>query len=305
MSGLGYNQLDQTAKKFKKKQSASDGYEFFGSVDDRGRRTWDTAAYERKAKYGHAGTVATDLKSDKRNLPPSKRDMLTARDYKVDLDSKVNRTSVVSMTDGGKDGSAGYYCEVCDCVIKDSMNYLDHINGRKHIQNLGMSMNLTRSTVEDVKNRFKMHKEKKVVEKKEYSLAERLADAAEEEERMAAYSVQVKKDRRNRKRNRDEEKRNNDLELKRAKRAMEEKLRKEHDALIEQNRKEEARKKAESRKNRSSGSESDEAPDEKDNPPPPPPPKPVSEDLLAAADNDDDMMAAMGFGGFGGSAKDM
>ena len=36
-----------------------------------------------------------------------------------------------------------------------------------------------------------MHKEKKVVEKKEYSLAERLADAAEEEERMAAYSVQV------------------------------------------------------------------------------------------------------------------
>jgi len=37
-----------------------------------------------------------------------------------------------------------------------------------------------------------MHKEKKVVEKKEYSLAERLADAAEEEERMAAYSVQVR-----------------------------------------------------------------------------------------------------------------
>ncbi len=71
-------------------------------MDDRGRRTWDKAAYERKAKYGHAGTVATDLKSDKRNLPPSKRDMLTARDYKVDLDSKVNRTSVVSMTDGGK-----------------------------------------------------------------------------------------------------------------------------------------------------------------------------------------------------------
>ena len=70
-------------------------------------------------------------------------------------------------------------------------------------------MNLKRSTVEDVKNRyllditvlvyltqsdcsFKMHKEKKVVEKKEYSLAERLADAAEEEERMAAYSQQAR-----------------------------------------------------------------------------------------------------------------
>ena len=53
---------------------------------------------------------------------------------------------------------------------------------------------------------------------------------------------------------------------------MEEKLRKEHDALIEQNRKEEARKKAESRKNRDSSDSEDEK-DEKDNPPPPPPPK--------------------------------
>ena len=81
----------------------SSRYEFYGSVDDRGRRTWDTEAYERKAKYGHAGTEANTKAlalSDKRNLPPSQRDLLTARDYKVDLDSRLNRTSVIS--DGGK-----------------------------------------------------------------------------------------------------------------------------------------------------------------------------------------------------------
>jgi len=279
----------------KKKKKDENKYEFYGSVDDRGRRTWDTDAYERKAKYGNAGveasTHALEL-SDKRNLPPSQRDLLKAREYKVDLDSRLNRTSVVSASDGGKDGSGGYYCEVCDCVIKDSMNFLDHINGKKHIQNLGMSMKLKKSTVDDVKARFEFLKQKKTQEKKEYSLSERLQDAKEEEEKMQAYSSQVKKDRKDRKRKKDDDTRRKDLELKRAKRAMEEKLRREHDALIREN----ERKAAE---NSDEGSD-----DEPGDIPPPPPPKQASADLIAAADNDADMMAMMGFGGFGGSAKD-
>ena len=72
------------------------------------------------------------------------------------------------------------------------MNFLDHINGKKHIQNLGMSMKLKRSTVDDVKARFEFLKNKRAEAKKEYSLSERLQDAKEEEEKMAAYSSQVK-----------------------------------------------------------------------------------------------------------------
>lgn len=296
--GLGYENPNFS----KKKKKDEEKYEFYGSVDDRGRRTWDKDAYVNKAKYGHAGveaaTHALEL-SDKRNLPPSQRDLLQAREYKVDLDSRLNRTSVVSASDGGKDGSGGYYCEVCDCVIKDSMNFLDHINGKKHIQNLGMSMKLKRSTVEDVKDRFKFLKEKKNEQKKEYSLTERLADAKEEEEKMVAYNSQVRKDRKERKRKKDDDSRKKDLDLKRAKRAMEEKLRREHDALIRENERKAA---AEKKKSKNDSDDSDEH--EPDDIPPPPPPKAASQDLLAATENDDDMMAMMGFGGFGGSAKE-
>ena len=55
-----------------------------------------------------------------------------------------------------------------------------------------MSMKLEKSTVEDVKARFEMFKNKKKEQKKEYSLQERLQDAKEEQERMAAYSTQVR-----------------------------------------------------------------------------------------------------------------
>jgi len=47
-------------------------------------------------------------------------------------------------------------------------------------------MKLERSTVEDVKARFEMFKNKKKEKIKEYSLQERLQDAKEEQERMAA-----------------------------------------------------------------------------------------------------------------------
>ena len=49
---------------------------------------------------------------------------------------------------------AGYYCNVCDCILRDSQSYLDHINGKYHNRALGMSMTVEKSTADDVRKKF-------------------------------------------------------------------------------------------------------------------------------------------------------
>jgi U4/U6.U5 tri-snRNP component SNU23 len=47
----------------------------------------------------------------------------------------------------------GYWCEVCQCTLRDSATYLDHINGVRHQRRMGFSMRTEKSTVESVKVR--------------------------------------------------------------------------------------------------------------------------------------------------------
>ena len=61
----------------------------------------------------------------------SQRAFLKSREQKVDLDSKVGKVEIVNPTSADSSRGAGYWCEVCSCLLKDSVSYLDHINGRK------------------------------------------------------------------------------------------------------------------------------------------------------------------------------
>lgn len=56
---------------------------------------------------------------------------------------------------------AGYYCNVCDCILRDSQSYLDHINGKYHNRALGMSMTVEKSTADDVRKKFEALKKDK------------------------------------------------------------------------------------------------------------------------------------------------
>ena len=140
----------------------------------------------------------TDHDDDKEEFRPaprgalgpegSDRAFLQARQRPVaDLDSRIGQTEFVSMqaaTAGSKNQNndstdlkagviktgVGWHCKVCDCFLKDSHTYLDHINGRKHQRKLGYSMQVQRSTQDDLQSTLQALQAKKQQEQQAQSL---------------------------------------------------------------------------------------------------------------------------------------
>ncbi|CAL5341109.1 unnamed protein product [Camellia sinensis] len=108
-------------------------------VDNTFRRKFDREEYLERARE----------REQKTKGPPIQRKPLKHRDYEVDLDSRLGKTQVVTPI-APLSQQAGYYCSVCECVVKDSANYLDHINGKKHQRALGMSMRVERASLEQI-----------------------------------------------------------------------------------------------------------------------------------------------------------
>ncbi|CAG9821953.1 unnamed protein product [Phaedon cochleariae] len=166
------------------------------SRPDDHRRKWDKEEYEKIAEERIKEEKLEKEESDlKKKGPPIKRELLKTRDYKVDLDSKLGKSIVINLNTPTSQ-SGGYYCNVCDCVVKDSINFLDHINGKKHQRNLGMSMKVERSSLDSVKQRFELNKKKMEEKKKDYDMAARIQELAEEEEKLKEYRKEKKKEKR-------------------------------------------------------------------------------------------------------------
>ena len=161
------------------------------------RRTWDKETYEARARSRAQATESSDLphatadeKSNEEETPEefqkasadragpmgSQRAFLKSRSNRVDLTSKLGSVEIIDPKAASNVGGAagitgngvtkcsdgvGWHCRVCDCFLKDSLTYLDHINGRKHQRYLGYSMRTEKSTAEDVGSVLKGLAEKK------------------------------------------------------------------------------------------------------------------------------------------------
>jgi U4/U6.U5 tri-snRNP component SNU23 len=138
----------------------------------------------------------------------SKRAFLKHRETDLGLDSKVGKTQVVTSASAPHQ-QGGYWCDVCECLLKDSMAYLDHINGKKHQRALGFSMRVERVDVDRVKERLQAIKakeqEKKNAGPKESAIKSYERKLDEEEAQKKAWKEARKEAKRQRAKRGEEE----------------------------------------------------------------------------------------------------
>jgi len=131
-----------TFKKSKREPETGRASEGSAGRDSMGRRVWDKEYF--KEKYEQSAIAEPPKKVIK-----GPTESLRERDTSLAIDEKLNKRQLVTNA-SAKNQQGGFYCEVCDCLLRDSRAYYDHINGRSHNRMLGMTMNVEKVTVERV-----------------------------------------------------------------------------------------------------------------------------------------------------------
>jgi len=168
-------------------------------TDNTARRKWDKDEYAARAKERER---LEDEKEKGKNIRPPpgaiierktlNLQSIIQRDYKKELEARVGTKTIVNLDTGE---GLGFKCQETGVILRDSIAYLDHINGKKQQKALGMSMRVERSTVEQVRGAFDRVKRKKEDDDKESAedFAKRVKAAEEDEEELKARRAEKKK----------------------------------------------------------------------------------------------------------------
>lgn len=79
--------------------------------------------------YIHVRSGKRPRKARRDDLPKP-TELMKQREGPLELEKNLNKTMVVQNPGGRGPGQPGFYCEPCNRTYKDSVGYLDHINGR-------------------------------------------------------------------------------------------------------------------------------------------------------------------------------
>ena len=218
MSNLGYQQVAQVERR----RWDTEAYEKKAAERKQREELAEEAAVQGSSSQNqrhnnHGDGVTAAARSDDQQKPEfqpapadaagpegSQRAFLQARKGKVgNIDDRVGSTEMISVEQsaGGaaavlmhnkkddnvvKKTGVGWHCSVCDCFLKDSHTYLDHINGRKHQRTLGYSMRVQRSTESDLLNKLTQLQEQKKQSQQEPDELnfEKLVQDKDEQERL-------------------------------------------------------------------------------------------------------------------------
>ncbi|ESK96546.1 zinc finger matrin-type protein 2-like [Moniliophthora roreri MCA 2997] len=172
------------------------------------RKKWDKEEYAEKARKRDLEEKERmqeneeRLKQGKRPRKGPKRDdlpkptqLMKQREGPLELDKNLGKTMVVQNPGGRGPGQPGFYCETCNRTYKDTTGYLDHINSRAHLRAIGQTTKLERSTLEQVRARIALLRErtKESSSAKAYDFDKRLAQIKEKEQTLREQKKAQKK----------------------------------------------------------------------------------------------------------------
>ncbi|KZT54227.1 hypothetical protein CALCODRAFT_519550 [Calocera cornea HHB12733] len=158
------------------------------------RKKWDKEEFAEKAKVKDEEERERMKENDSRMRQgkkprrikeelPKPTELMKAREGDLELDKNLNKVIIVQSAGGRGPGQPGFYCEVCQRTFKDTVGYLDHINSRAHLRKLGQTTNIERSSVEQVRARIAMLREKtkEAANAKAYDFEQRLQQIRDKE----------------------------------------------------------------------------------------------------------------------------
>ncbi|CAE6501814.1 Zinc finger matrin-type protein 2 [Homo sapiens] [Rhizoctonia solani] len=163
------------------------------------RRKWDTEEYAQKAKEKDEEERKRMQENEelmKKGKRPRKRkedlpkptELMKQREHDLELAKNLNKTMIVQNAGGRGPGQPGFYCDLCQRTLKDTSAYLDHLNSRQHLRRMGQTTQIARSTLDQVRARIALLREKtrEASTARSFDFEKRLQEVRDAEEQARA-----------------------------------------------------------------------------------------------------------------------